>query len=282
MARIIKSFSELFLLKQDLFCKKESSTGLLPKVFKQKSPVANAFPSTISGLETSAQKEHVVTPNNDAANHLHANGIHHLWHLTDRRNLEHIQQEKGLLSYSKLTTTNHSGIQFLSNEISRNCDAYWDRSRFVHLSFVPNSWFFHRVYKNYSTPLVWLCFSTHVLDLPEVKYTCGNAASGSVRPNSNLARTGIEWALIKTFMGAYSDNKGPINYFALYKYEIERSEVFKQLRKNTNIQLGHLSDQAFFSMLSHNWNSEILVKDFLPLELCSTIYDCRTGKIIPF
>jgi hypothetical protein len=197
-----------------------------------------------------------------AADHLNKNGIHHLWHFTDIRNLDRIHHEGGLLSYSGLSAFGGCA-HLVANDYSRNCDLRLGRECYVRLSFIPNSWFFQRVYKqSHQSGLIWLRFSLQSLALGEVTYSLGNAASGSVRLKNNLPYAGINWEGVRPFSGSHADNKGPTIYPSLYPDQVGDPIIFQQICKM--------------------WNSEILIKHFLPLEFCSGAFDCRTGKIIQF
>ncbi|MFI3221664.1 MAG: DarT ssDNA thymidine ADP-ribosyltransferase family protein [Methylococcaceae bacterium] len=195
-----------------------------------------------------------------AADHLIKNGIHHLWHFTDIRNLDSIQHEGGLLSYSGLSAFGFCA-HLVANDYSRSCDLRLGREYYVRLSFIPNSWYFQRIYKqSHQSGLIWLRFSLQSLALGEVTYSLGNAASSYVCLQNDLPYVGINWKWVRFFSGRHVDNKGEIIYPGLYPYEVGDDVLFQQIR--------------------NMWNSEILIKHFLPLKFCSGAFDCHTGKII--
>lgn len=195
-----------------------------------------------------------------AAEHLHENGIDHLWHLTDARNLESIRCKSGLLSWAGISALGIADAHPLANDRSRAYDVQLDREQYVRLSFIPNSWFFHRV--RGLRQLVWLRFSLKVLTLGDVFYSLGNAASGSVALQDKLPSIGINWELVKPFSGPHTNERGPTKYERQYSNNVEDPLLFERTKKALN--------------------SEILIKYFLPLEFCNGVFDCRNGERIQF
>jgi hypothetical protein len=201
--------------------------------------------------------EPVWSIGNSARNHLALNGIEHLWHFTDVQNLSAIFREGGLYSSSGLEALRVSDRLLVSGEFSRVCDEQLGRERFVRLSFIPNSWFFHRVRR---PGLIWLRFSPKVLTLGEVSYSFGNAASGTARLKNDLCRLSIDWNAVKSFSGICRDDKGPISYPSRYPKDGE--------------------DILSFHIEKESWNSEVLIKHFVPLAFCDGIFNCSTGERI--
>jgi len=251
----VYSFADLEIQEKSATAKKEHYAAALPARVRWLSCWAKRIQDGTPALEPAWSRGIA------AADHLDENGIHHLWHFTDIRNLDRIHHEGGLLSYSGLSAFGVCA-HFVANDYSRSCDLRLGRERYVRLSFINNSWFFQRVYKQiHQSGLVWLRFSLQSLALGEVTYSLGNAASGS-RLQNDLPYAGINWEGVRPFSGLHVDNKGEIIYPELHSYEI--------------------GDDVLFRQISKMWNSEILIKHFLPLEFCSGAFDCRTGKIIQF
>lgn len=194
----------------------------------------------------------------EAKNHLHANGIHHLWHFTDKRNLGSIRERGGLFSWGGLLALGIHDVYPVANEHSRNRDIQLERENYVRLSFIPNSWFFQRVHK--PGQLVWLRFSLSALLLGTTSYSPGNAASGFIALRNDLPRMNMDWEIVKQFSGPYTDDAGPTVYPNLYRDQVD--------------------DCGCFRKISNMWNSEILAEHFLPFEFCNGIFDCETGKIM--
>lgn len=198
-----------------------------------------------------------------AAKHLHENGIDHLWHLTDARNLESIRCKSGLLSWAGILALGIADAHPLANDLSRTYDVQLGREQYVRLSFIPNSYYFHRVLKELGwRNLVWLRFSLQALTLGDVFYSLGNAASGSVALQDNLPSMGMNWEMVKPFAGSHTDERGPTKYDQRYLKDGEDPVLFERTEKA--------------------WNSEILIKYFLPLEFCNGVFDCRNGERIQF
>jgi len=198
----------------------------------------------------------------EAAAYLHEKGIDYLWHFTDIRNLVPIQREGGLLSWAGLKALGITDSHMHANEKSLSCDEQLGREDFVRLSFIPNSFFFQRLYRNTRYRLVWLRFSTKALRLGEVSYCLGNAASSYSTPKDNLHSIGIDWRIVKQFSDRHTSEKGPTYYPRLYRDEV--------------------GDDMLFRKIKNTWNSEILIKHYLPLQFCTRIFDGRTGERIKF
>ena len=193
-----------------------------------------------------------------AGSHLSEHGITHLWHFTDLRNLAVIRREGGLYSWAGLGALGIRDAHMMADDYSRRCDARLGREQYVRLSFIPNSWYFQRV--RWSGQSVWLRFSLKALTLGEVAYSLGNAASGFVSLQGNLPAMGINWDMVTPFAAPCSDDRGPTQYRRLYEDQV--------------------GDHALFRQISNAWNSEVLIKHFLPLEFCNGVFDSRTGEPI--
>ncbi len=193
-----------------------------------------------------------------AAGHLSDHGIAHLWHFTDIRNLAVIRREGGLYSWAGLGALGISDAHMMADDFSRSCDARLGRERFVRLSFIPNSWFFQRV--RWMSQSVWIRFSLRTLTLGEIAYSFGNAASGFVSLQNDIRSIGIDWNMVTPFAAQCSDDKGPTWYPTLYENQV--------------------GDPLLFRQISNAWNSEVLIKHFLPIEFCDGIFDSRTGEPI--
>lgn len=188
--------------------------------------------------------------------YLRDQGIDHLWHFTDIRNLEGIHREGGLLSWTGVSAREIADAYMVADNISRSCDERLGREHYVRLSFIPNSWFFHRV--RWQTRLVWMRFSLQALSLGEVFYSFGNAASGYVSLHDDLRSMDINWEAVKSFSDFHADEKGPTRYPSRYMNQGEDPMIFKNERDS--------------------WNSEVLIKHFLPVSLCTGIFDSNTGE----
>lgn len=194
-----------------------------------------------------------------AAAYLKAQGIAHLWHFTDIRNLPHVFDSGGLLSYLALDATKVQ-VWLSSNNESIRRDKSLGRQDSVRLSFVPNSFFFQRASRN--ACLVWLRFSPAALSLGEVLYSRGNAASEFALLYSRPDALGLDWKLLKSFSGCQLENGPPLSYPAHYASEWNDPEDTRL--KNATL------------------NSEILLKHFLSLDFCTGIFDVQSRAWIPF
>lgn len=225
---------------------------------------AEALPRRVEWLRSRAKKisagesgpEPTWSRGMAAERYLSDNGINYLWHFTDVRNLAPICRAAGLYSWAGLAAIGINDAYMVANDFSRNCDARLGRERYVRLSFIPNSWFFHRVRWNHQA--VWLRFSLKALTLGEVAYSRGNAASGFVSLQHDLLSMGIDWNTVTSFAPHHPADKGPTRYPTLYQDQV--------------------GDPLLFHQISNSWNSEVLIKHYLPLDFCTGIFDCRTGE----
>ncbi len=196
-----------------------------------------------------------------AASYLKKQGIAHLWHFTDIRNLPSIYESGGLLSSLALKALGAKNVQVWrsSNDESIRRDRKHRRDDSVRLSFIANSFFFQRANRN--ARLVWLRFSPLVLSLGDVSYSRGNAASDFaslyLRPDS----LGLDWEQMKSFSGCQTEDGPPLSYPTSYASEWDDPESTR--------------------MKKVNLNSEVLVKHFLPLDFCTGIFDVQNGVRIP-
>lgn len=193
-----------------------------------------------------------------AEQHLSSNGISDLWHFTDVRNLAPICRAGGLYSWAGIGAMGIRDAFMVADDFSRSCDARLGRERYVRLSFIPNSWFFHRV--RWHQQSVWLRFSLKALTLGEVAYSRGNAASGFVSLQDDLPSMGIDWNTVTSFAPPHTADKGPTYYPRLYQDQV--------------------GDPMLFRQISNAWNSEVLIKHYLPLDFCTGVFDCRTGEAL--
>ncbi len=191
-----------------------------------------------------------------AIQHLTQNGIEHLWHFTSRSNLEEILRSQCL--YGKSVNPNLDRVRFLSDELSRDLDKFTRRDNLVRLSFIPNSWFFHRV-RN-TQDIIWLRFSLELLKTEAVHFVKGNGASTNVPVTDDISSLSMDWSTMRRFKGPYTDEIGPRTYRSHYKDEGE--------------------DAAAFREEGATWNSEVMVENSLRLTYCDRVYDARTGAII--
>lgn len=232
----------------------------------RKAHYADALPRRTEWLRTQAKKINAGTSGPEPAwsrgiaaeRHLSENGINHLWHFTDLRNLALICRAGGLYSWAGLDALGISDAYMLADDFSRNCDARLGRERYVRLSFIPNSWFFHRV--RWRQQAVWLRFSMKALTLGEVSYSRGNAASGFVALQDDLRLMAVDWNMVTSFSAPHSSDRGPTYYPRLYQDQV--------------------GDPMLFRQISNAWNSEVLIKHYLPLDFCTGVFDCRTGEIL--
>jgi hypothetical protein len=224
---------------------------------------ANALPLRVTWLREWASRiqrgEEGLDPawslGQSAADYLRSQGIFHLWHFTDVRNLKRIRQEWGLVSWAGIPALGIADAHMVADDLSRTCDELFDREHFVRLSFIPNSLFFHRV--RHRTRLVWMRFSLKALSLGEVFYSHGNAASGNAVIQDDLCALGIDWAAVRSFSDVHSDKKGPTQYPKKFPNQAPDVKTF-QIEKDS-------------------WNSEVLVKHFLPWRFCTGVFNSRTG-----
>lgn len=195
-----------------------------------------------------------------AAAYLQARGITHLWHFTDIRNLEPLCEAGGLLSYLALEALEGpSGTVWLhSSDESRRRDKSLGRHDSIRLSFIPNSFFFHRARQSGS--LVWLRFSLAALSMGEVSYCHGNAASEYSYVSSRPDALGLDWEFLKSFSGCRSPDGPPVSYPTRYASEWDDQERVRHENKTIN--------------------SEVLVKHFLSLDFCTGIFNAFNGAEI--
>ncbi|MBK8361247.1 MAG: DUF4433 domain-containing protein [Comamonadaceae bacterium] len=193
----------------------------------------------------------------EAINYLTENGIKYLWHFTSPHNLTQIAATGYLYGHS--TNPDPSKVKYLSDDLSRELDHRFQRDHFVRLSFIPNSWYFHRVRKMHH--LIWLRFSLDFLKTEEVYFSKGNAASSNVPISSELAELDIDWKIMNSFQGLHTDDKGPVNYPSSFLKEDDDPVAFRETKET--------------------WNSEVLVANHLSLSYCNGMYDARSGVKIP-
>lgn len=193
---------------------------------------------------------------NAAIKHLSENGINNLWHFTSMRNLEGIVSSGYL--YGRSVNPHLAGVNFLSDQISQEQDSRLGRDHLVRLSFIPNSWYFHRV--NGTDRLIWLKFSLDFLKTETVHFAKGNGASANALMSDEISELAIDWATMRRFQGSYTDETGPKNYPRSF--------------------LNDGDDQVRFREESNTWNSEIMVENSLPISYFDGVYDARTGAKI--
>jgi hypothetical protein len=193
-----------------------------------------------------------------AVEHLEEKGITNLWHFTAMDNLNSIKHLGGLYSWAVLDTLDVP-VEKLATEQSRKADSYFGRQYEVRLSFVQNSWFFHRARNQNRTNIVWLRFALDALTIGEVKYSLGNAAKAK-NLAVDLTLAGIDLQLLKQFTPQKGNHSKRLNYPSLYPTDMEDVDRFQQI--------------------SDAWNSEILIKHFLPLDFCTGIFDSNTGEAL--
>jgi uncharacterized protein involved in tolerance to divalent cations len=182
---------------------------------------------------------------------LKENGIHSLWHFTDFRNIKSIRDAAELRSGNAV-----SHPHFLSNEISRNCDQNLGRSNYVRLSFIPNSWFFHRAKKIFpSTRLAWLRFNLETLTSKGILYSSENAASAASQLVSDISLLSIDWSVVNNFDDRKRGDNGPTEYKTCYSPNLDQKKAM---------------------------NAEILILAPLSLEFCTGAFDAITGNRINF
>ena len=231
--------------------KREYYAGALPSRIQWLNKWSKKIQDGTAGLEPAWSRGKV------AADYLLDKGIFHLWHFTDLRNLEGIQREQGLLSWAGVSARGIAGVFMVADDVSRRCDERLGREYYVRLSFIPNSWFFHRVRSK--ARLVWMRFSLQALRLGEVFYSFGNAASSCASLQDDLRSLDINWRAVKLFGDLeYTDTKGPTRYPSRYRDQVD--------------------DPAVFNHERNSWNSEVLIKHFLPIDFCTAIYDSNSGK----
>jgi hypothetical protein len=231
--------------------KRDYYAGALPARIQWLNKWSEKIQSGANGLEPAWGRGKAVS------DYLLNQGIFHLWHFTDLRNLESIRRERGLLSWAGVSARGIDGVHMVADEFSRRCDERLGREYYVRLSFIPNSWFFHRVRNK--TRLVWMRFSLRALSLGEVYYSFGNAASGYVSLQDDVRSMNINWKIVKSFGDSgHTDEKGLTRYPVRYRSQVD--------------------DPAVFNNERDSWNSEVLIKHFLPIGFCTAIYDSNTGE----
>lgn len=189
-----------------------------------------------------------------AAEHLRENGIHHYWHFTDVRNVPLIKETGGLTSLHGLRALGiHAHL--LSNAKSQILDKELNREDSVRLSFIPNSYFFHRVYGKQQ--LVWLQFSPLVATLGEILFCRGNGASPYASVHPELAPLDIDWTLLSTFNATINKDGGPAVYPQRYFNAYDSHDTAENFGRHVN--------------------SEVFIRHFVPFEFCTAIYDAQTG-----
>lgn len=185
------------------------------------------------------------------AEFLKSKGVKHLWHFTDRRSLPSIAADKGLITWWGASSLSRRDLYWVANSYSRVCDWTTRRERFARLSFIPNSRFLQKVIVGGN--LVWLRFPVDVLLVGDIFFTHGNAAS---RYAFMMSRANdlffVNWRNVLDHSAPYTDAKGPTSY--------------------PNCKHGSFDRHRF-----NDWNSEVLIKDFIPLNFCDGIFDATTG-----
>ena len=242
--------SNLDFQERYLAVKRAHYAGALPARIRWLNKWSERIKSGATGLEPAWSRGKAVS------DYLRDQGIDHLWHFTDIRNLEGIVREQGLLSWAGVSARGITDAYMVADDFSRSCDERLGREHYVRLSFIPNSWFFHRV--RWQTRLVWMRFSLQALNLGEVFYSFGNAASGYVSIQGDLRSMGVNWESVKSFTDLHANEKGPTQYPSRYMNQGEDPIIFKNE--------------------SNSWNSEVLIKHFLPIDFCTGIFDSNTGE----
>jgi hypothetical protein len=188
-----------------------------------------------------------------SAAYLKKNGISHLWHFTDIRNLEHICRARGLLSYEgvEALVEPDSKVWRSSNEESVRRDRFLGRQDSVRLSYIPNSFFFQRV--RFASDLVWMRFSLSALSFNEVFYSQGNAASEHTNLSLHPGALTIDWRLLAEYGGGSNISDPPFFYPKWHPTSFD--------------------DPEFVRYKKASINSEILIKHFLSLEFCTGVWD---------
>jgi hypothetical protein len=100
-----------------------------------------------------------------------------------------------------------------------------------------------------------LRFPLDVLNVGNVFFTNGNAASNYAIMMNRVDRIFVNWRdNVIPVGGKYSDDKGPVHFIDPHSY------------------------CGFSRPIFNNWNSEILIEDFVPMEFCDGIYEAKTGE----
>lgn len=99
-------------------------------------------------------------------------GITAIWHFTDRKNIQSIEENGGLLS---LAESRRRGVKIQTpggNDWSHEADAISGVDEFVHLAFINNHPMLFRAKEDGRiTEPIWLKISTAALACAEVRYT---------------------------------------------------------------------------------------------------------------
>ena len=105
-------------------------------------------------------------------NKLKQHGVKHLWHFTDKSNLELIEENDGLLSLRKITKDNISIPVFGGNQWSHDADRRKKLDKFVHLAFLDDHPMFYKAKQEerIKEP-VWLSIDLSVLQVDNVKFS---------------------------------------------------------------------------------------------------------------
>ncbi len=164
--------------------------------------------------------------------------INHIWHFTDKSNLDLIIKHKGLLSLAELEQKDIDVPITGGNDWSHNADKFKDLHKYVHLAFVDDHPMLYRAKQAKRIPEpVWLKINSSILLEDNVRYTSDvSNKNGVLTLSPEEAREQIDFEVLFT----RTDWTDPAIK--------ERQKVAKK--------------------------SEILIPDFVPIE---KILDCKNG-----
>ena len=152
----------------------------------------------------------------DMKRHLLKYGQTHIYHFTDRRNIDLIRKGGGLFPRARLSTAYVPG----GNPWSIDADNMFGMNRYIHLCFLKKHPMEYLAVKEGRIDTVWLEVSTDVLDMPGILYCAGvSNKSGAEYLNAKQAIATLDFE----HMYRYYDFSIPENmekHNATQKYEI--------------------------------------------------------------
>ena len=135
-------------------------------------------------------------------NRLRQYGIKHIWHFTDKSNLESIIDNGGILSLRRITENNIAVSVYGGNQWSHDADRYKGLDNYVHLSFVDDHPMLYVAKKEgrIQEP-IWLQIDISVLMTPGTMYSIDvSNKSGVELLDNNAAVQQIDFDVLFTYM----------------------------------------------------------------------------------
>jgi hypothetical protein len=129
-------------------------------------------------------------------------GINHLWHFTDKSNLNSIVEKEGILSLAKIFEENVAVSAFGGNQWSHDADRQKNLDRFVNLTFLDDHPMLYRAKQEgrIQEP-IWLQIDIDILLLPGTMYSLDvSNKSGVPIVNGDTAKDQLDFEVLFTYM----------------------------------------------------------------------------------